>query len=228
MYGAGHELRVGLAVVGVHARPDEGGGGCIQRKCRNSAPDPLSRPQACASTSTSPAGPAEGTFAADPDSIDLNALIQQADDAYRLMYEQPATDRNGCSVSDTARGGCSARSALNRRSPCSRWPKRSSGPAEYSSRRRRRLRPDRFPRHPAEPPGVSGRGGGRSDAAESSAVAGTGARMVVTDARPQGVCSARPPAPLTSTWADPLCQHAAGVGNRTHGGDGLFVPQWRR
>ena len=46
-----------------------------------------------------------GRFASDPGSSDLNAFLQQADDAYKLLYQQPATDRQRLLVVGHSEGG---------------------------------------------------------------------------------------------------------------------------
>jgi alpha-beta hydrolase superfamily lysophospholipase len=46
-----------------------------------------------------------GRFASDPGSSDLNAFIQQADDAYKLLYQQPTTDRQRLLVVGHSEGG---------------------------------------------------------------------------------------------------------------------------
>jgi alpha-beta hydrolase superfamily lysophospholipase len=46
-----------------------------------------------------------GRFASDPGSSDLNAFLQQADDAYKLLYQQPATDRQRLLAVGHSEGG---------------------------------------------------------------------------------------------------------------------------
>jgi hypothetical protein len=46
-----------------------------------------------------------GAYASDPGSIDLNAFIRQADDAYRLLYSQPTTDKQKMLVVGHSEGG---------------------------------------------------------------------------------------------------------------------------
>jgi hypothetical protein len=48
---------------------------------------------------------AGGSYASDPGSIDLNAFIRQADDAYKLLYSQPSTDRQRLPVVGHSEGG---------------------------------------------------------------------------------------------------------------------------
>ena len=46
-----------------------------------------------------------GSYASDPGSIDLNAFIRQADDAYKLLLSQPSADRNRMLVVGHSEGG---------------------------------------------------------------------------------------------------------------------------
>ena len=46
-----------------------------------------------------------GSYASDPGSVDLNAFIRQADDAYKLLYSQPSADRTRMLVVGHSEGG---------------------------------------------------------------------------------------------------------------------------
>lgn len=46
-----------------------------------------------------------GSYASNPASLDLNAYIRQADDAYKFLYEQPTTDRQRLLVAGHSEGG---------------------------------------------------------------------------------------------------------------------------
>ncbi len=46
-----------------------------------------------------------GSYASDPGSIDLNAFIRQADDAYKLLYSQPSTDPKRMLIVGHSEGG---------------------------------------------------------------------------------------------------------------------------
>jgi pimeloyl-ACP methyl ester carboxylesterase len=58
-----------------------------------------------------------GSYASDPGSIDLNAFIRQADDAYQLLYRHPAADRQRLLVVGHSEGGMYATLVAETASP---------------------------------------------------------------------------------------------------------------